>query len=169
MMIRVRDLTLPFVLATCFTLGGCSDAASDAFAEKLARASACERDGQLHDATRIYAELLATDLAPNDRVDVRFRLAKCRLAGDDLNGTLDALDELVAEDVKSFQLDLGPLYLELGDKYFEKGDRKKAQLAWQLGRSVSPSRIVDFNKKIEQLLPPEPPPTPTESNPPTGG
>lgn len=147
------------VLAACFAFSGCSESAERRFARAMDLAAEHEREGRLHDATREYATLLDQELSPSDRADVRFRLAKCRIAGGDLNGALETLDELVEEDVKSFQLDLGPLYLELGDKYFEKGDRKKAQLAWQLGRGASPSRIVEFNKRIEQLLPPEPPPS----------
>lgn len=167
----IRHRLVPFLTAVVATaaLAACGESAERKFARGLERAVEHERAGRLHEATREYDALLGGDLSPSDRADVRFRLARCRIAGGDLNGALETLDDLVGDDVKPFQLDLGPLYLELGDKYFEKGDRKKAQLAWQLGRSVSPSRIVEFNKRIERLLPPESSEPSLPSKPPPSG
>jgi tetratricopeptide (TPR) repeat protein len=161
-MLLSRFPALSLTLLAALVTSSCSRAREAAHAETLARAAKLEQEGQFHDATRAYGELLATGLPPAERADVQYRLARCRIAGNDLNGALDLLEELTEEDVKNFQLDLGPLYLELGDAYIAKGEKKRAQIAWQRGRGVSPGRMVEFNKRIEDnLLPPDPPPTPS--------
>jgi tetratricopeptide (TPR) repeat protein len=144
------------ILAVLSCFAGCSDAKKDEIATLLDRATKLEQGGQFYDAIQVYKDVAARELAPSQRAHVRFDLARCQIAGNDLNGAIATLEDLTSEDVKETQLDIGELYLSLGDKYFDKGDKKKAQIAWQMGRGVSPARVVTFNKRIEQLIPAAP-------------
>lgn len=140
-------------LALAELIGACSrgDPGSDVEGA-LAQGSRFEQEQRYHEASSLYGGLLAGTLDDGTRAEVRYRLARVLILGKDLGGALAQLQDLVDEDVARFQLDVGALYLQLGDAYLEKGDRKKAQLAWQYGRGVSPARIVEFNRRLDQLI-----------------
>jgi tetratricopeptide (TPR) repeat protein len=118
----------------------------------FARGELQERDSQFAAAITSYRAALDLGLTPAMRAEARYRLARSQVRGGDLGGALETLETMIEEDLRGSQLDVGPLFLELGDAWLAAGERRKAQIAWQLGRSVAPARIGDFNRRIERLI-----------------
>lgn len=144
-LLRALLLWMPSAAVT-----GCSDDSMES--AQLEAATKLERDKQYHEAVTLYESLLTSTTDEAMAAEIRFRLARCRIAGNDLNGALETLMELVEEDVSKYRIDVGEQLLELGDAFFAKGDRKKAQIAWKLGAGASPARMSDFNGRLEKLI-----------------
>ena len=138
------------IVLTSALATGCSDESKES--AQLEAATKLEREKQYHEAVTLYESLLTNTTDDAMAAEIRFRLARCRIAGNDLNGALDTLMELVEEDVSKYRIDVGEQLLELGDAFFAKGDRKKAQIAWKLGAGASPARMSDFNGRLEKLI-----------------
>lgn len=146
-------LSTAFLGALCIALAATTQCSRDeSTGNTLELATKLERDKQYHEAVSLYEGLLANTTDEATIAEVRFRLARCRIAGDDLNGALETLMELVEEDVSKYRIDVGEQLLELGDAFFAKNDRRKAQIAWKLGAGASPARMNDFNGRLERLL-----------------
>ncbi len=131
------------------------DERADRYADVLARGNQMEAEQREGEAAIIYAAALDDpQLGQDHRAELRYRLARAQIAGNDLNGALGTLQELIEDDVKRLNLDLGPLFLDLGDRFAKAGNTALAKNSFMMGRGVSPLRFEEFSRRLERLLPP---------------
>ncbi len=121
---------------------------------------AIDHGGRMEENLRFSEAVLAYEAALEDlelrdeeRCDLRYRLARSKIAGNDLTGALGVLGELTAEDVARFNIDLGELYRRLGDRARAAGLEQLAAIAFREGRAVSPARYEEFTRRLEEQLP----------------
>ncbi len=110
-----------------------------------------EDDLRYGEAVMTYDAALALDVEDDERAELRYRLARAKIAGNDLNGALGVLQELTEEDVARFDIDVGPLYLSLGERAQRAGMYALARIAFREGGGVSPPRYEEFARRLEQL------------------
>lgn len=103
------------------------------------------------EAVMTYEAALDLQLDDDERAEIRYRLARSKIAGNDLNGALGVLQDLTEEDVARFNLDIGPLYMSLGERAQRAGMYPLARIAFREGGGVSPPRYEEFAHRLEQL------------------
>ena len=126
----------------------------DRFEEAVDYGSQMELNLRFAEAALGYESALDLDLTDRERSEIRYRLARAKIGGNDLAGALGVLQELSSEDVVRFNLDVGPLYIELGEKAMRADMIPLAKIAWQEGRGVSPSRRDDFSRRLDSMIKP---------------
>ncbi|MFH0943622.1 MAG: hypothetical protein V2A76_00335 [Planctomycetota bacterium] len=124
------------------------------YLDKVDYGSQMEQNLRFAEAALVYESALDLDLSDRERSEIRYRLARSKIRGNDLAGALGVLQELSSEDVARFSLDVGPLYLELGEKAMREGMLPLARIALQEGRGVSPTRHDDFSRRLDSMIKP---------------
>ncbi|MBI4878659.1 MAG: hypothetical protein HY812_03235 [Planctomycetes bacterium] len=121
------------------------------YVEAVDHGARMEENQRFSEAVLAYeAALEDLVLRDEERSDLRYRLARSRIEGNDLSGALGVLGELAAEDVARFNIDLGELYRKLGDKARAAGLEPLAAIAYREGRAVSPARYEEFTRRLEE-------------------
>ncbi|MFG0316279.1 MAG: hypothetical protein ACF8XB_03320 [Planctomycetota bacterium JB042] len=110
-----------------------------------------ERNQRWSEAIEVYRSALALPLDGKERADLRYRLARVRIEGNDLNGALGVLQDLTIEDVARFQIDIGPLYFRLAERARLAGNVQLAMIANRQGTAVSPARVEQFMGQREEI------------------
>ena len=110
-----------------------------------------EKNRRWSEAIESYRAALQLELTDPERADVRFRLARSLVEGNDLRGALGVLQDLTAEDVARFNMDIGPLYFRLAEKARVAGDLQLALIANRQGTAVSPARTEQFMGQREGI------------------
>ena len=119
--------------------------------ETIEYGSKMEENRRFSEAVLTYQSALELDLADSERAEVRFRLARALIEGNDLNGALGVLRDMASEDVLRFEIDIGPLYMKLGTRAKQNGQEALARIAYREGGGVSPDRYEDFARRLEDL------------------
>jgi hypothetical protein len=127
--------------------------------EAIAYGARMEQNLRFGEAVQTYDSALRLDLTDHERADLRYRLARSKIRGNNPQGALGIIQELIAEDASRFNLDIGPLCLEGGEKAMALDQLPLARILLRLGRGVSPDRYEDFSRRLDSMLkpPPEPP------------
>ncbi len=110
-----------------------------------------ERNQRWSEAIEVYRSALTQPLDEKERADMRYRLARVRIEGNDLNGALGVLQDLTTEDVARFQIDIGPLYFRLAERARLAGNVQLAMIANRQGTAVSPARVEQFMGQREEI------------------
>jgi predicted negative regulator of RcsB-dependent stress response len=150
----MRWIALVFVLGALAVLAGWSlreSSRRQTFAEAIDHGQRMAENLRFGEAVMAYEAALDLPLEADERAEVRYRLARCKIEGNDLNGALGVLQELTEEDVARFQIDVGPLYLMLGERAQRSGMMQLARIAYREGGGVSPPRYEEFARRLEQL------------------
>lgn len=130
----------------------------DAVAEYLIEGSRLEKEGAFAHAIQVYSQAMdedsGLDLGAAERAELRYRLANVMIQGNDLQGALGEIQDLIDDDVAKQRIDVTPLLMELGDRAIAADNKPLAKLAYRLGMSVSvtASRATDFAEKQEQFI-----------------
>lgn len=131
---------------------------TEAVREYLTEGSRLEEEGQPARAIMVYEQALSPDsgleLDGRERAELRYRLARARIAANDLTRALATIQDMIEEDVAEHRIDVTPLLIQLGDRAMERGDRNLARLVYRLGDSVSVtmSRRTDFRERLEAFI-----------------
>lgn len=134
------------------------DSRADEVRSYLVEGTRLESEGAFGQAIQVYRQALDEEselvLEAAERAELRYRLANALILGNNLNGGLGMLQEMIQEDVSEHRIDLTPLCMELGDRAMDAGDRRLAQIAYRLGESLSvtASRLTDFREKLEPFI-----------------
>lgn len=126
-------------------------ARSDQVAETLEHGDHLEQNQRWSEAIQVYLAALDLQLQEDERADLRYRLARSQIEGNDLNGALGVLQELTTESVARFQMDIGPLYFQLAERARASGNLQLAMIANRQGTAVSPARVEQFMGQREDL------------------
>lgn len=130
----------------------------------LTRASELEDEQRFGEAIMVYDAALEQAITPNELANLRYRLARCLILGNNLNRALEVLQDLTDEDVANLRIDITPLYMTLGDRFWEQGNRSLSKVAYRMGDgiAITAPRKTDFAERLQRFITPVPdaPPTP---------
>jgi len=119
--------------------------------EALEHGDRLEKEQRWSEAILSYRATIEFDLTDPERADVRYRLARSLIEGNDLSGALGVLEDLTSEDVARYKIDIGPLYFRLADQARLNGDAALALIANRQGTAVSPARHEQFMGQREEI------------------
>ena len=131
----------------------------DRYSEAVDYGARLEQNLRFGEAAQTYTSALELELTDRERADLRYRLARAKIRGNNPAGALGVLQTLATEDVRRFNLEIGPLYLEAAEKAMAMEDLRLAKIILREGRGVSPHRTEDFQRRLDSMLeePPEKP------------